>query len=244
MNRNEPAFNLPGVVVGVGAALLVVHVIIGVLSESTYLSAMLTFGFVPARYEAGGALWPGGQGARIWTPLTYALLHGGWGHLLVNILWMGSFGAAVARRFGGPRFLAIFVIGALAGSLAHYIAMPVDPSVMIGASASVSGLTAVAARFAFAPGGPLMGPGWSHASYQLPAPSLLETLLNPRAMIFVGVWFAINLMFALENATIPGLRPGIAWQAHIGGFLVGFFLFGVLEFRRGNNDEESTSDGI
>ena len=124
--------------------------------------------------------------------------------------------------------MALSLIAAAAGALAHLIAHPGAESVMIGASAAISGQTAAAVRFAFAPGGPLGG-GFGRRAYFLPAPSLRQTLFDGRAVAFLAVWFAINLIFGLESALVPGVGGAIAWQAHIGGFLAGLILFRLLD---------------
>src|SRR5262245_32769170 len=95
-----------------------------VLSDAADRELLLSFGFVPARYDSsvllGGAL-PGGWGAQIWTFVTYALLHADLGHLGFNAIWLLAFGSPVARRFGAWRFLAFCVVSAAAGALAHLI---------------------------------------------------------------------------------------------------------------------------
>ena len=108
MNR-EPIFNIPPVVLAVLAVLALVHLVRTLLlTEQQDIEFLLTFAFIPARYDnsvvLGGTL-PGG-GADIWTFVTYALIHADWTHFGVNAVWLLPFGSAVARRFGTPRFLA------------------------------------------------------------------------------------------------------------------------------------------
>lgn len=228
MDDRQPALNLPPVVIWSAGLLLAIHLLLQILPFDTYAQIVLALAFVPARYSEAAFFLPGGTAARLWTPFTYALLHGGWLHLAVNLFWMASFGSAVARRFGAGRFLLLSVLAAGAGAAAHQLAHPGSESVMIGASAAISGQTAAAVRFAFAPGGPLGG-GMAREAYWSPAPSLRQTLFEPRALAFVAVWFGINLIFGLESALITGVGGAIAWQAHIGGFLAGLLLFPLLD---------------
>ena len=93
-----------------------------------------------------------------------------------------------------------------------------------------------AARFAFSPGGPLSGPragGRGAAAYRMPAEPLLRTLANPRALTFIVVWFALNLLFGLTGGLGAAAGSGIAWEAHIGGFLAGLLCFSLLDPIRG-----------
>lgn len=228
MDDRQPAFNLPPVILWSGALLLGIHLLVELLPFDLYSQMVLALAFLPARYGDAAFFLPGGAPARFWTPFTYALLHGGWLHLAVNLFWMASFGSAVARRFGTGRFLLLSLIAAAAGALAHLMANPGAESVMIGASAAISGQMAAAVRFAFAPGGPLGG-GVGRQAYCLPAPSLRQTLFDGRALAFLAVWFGINLLFGLQSGLIPGVGGAIAWQAHIGGFLAGLILFPLLD---------------
>jgi membrane associated rhomboid family serine protease len=229
MKNRERIFNLPAVIVWCGGAIVVLHLARLALSDEADIVLIYALSFIPARYGELAALYPGGVAARYWTPLTYALLHADGVHLAVNMFWMAAFGSAVARRLGAARFLVLSVAATLAGALAHLLAYPGDEGVMIGASGAVSGMTAAAARFAFMPGGPLgSGRGRSDA-FHLPAPPLPAVLGNRNTLIFIGVWFAINLVFGVQGALLPGVEGAIAWQAHIGGFLAGFLLFGFID---------------
>ena len=82
------------------------------MGESTDEWILLAFAFIPARYGDVGAVIPGGEAARVWSPVTYAFLHADWVHLLVNMIWMASFGGPLARRFGAARFLLLSLVSA------------------------------------------------------------------------------------------------------------------------------------
>ncbi len=99
---------------------------------------------------------------------------------------------------------------------------------MVGASGAVSGIMAATARFAFSPGGPLGG-GGSDRAYLVPAEPIVRVFGNPRALAFILIWFAMNLLFGLVEGVVPGSPGPIAWEAHVGGFLVGFLLFPLLD---------------
>jgi membrane associated rhomboid family serine protease len=228
--KREPLFNVPAVVLAVLALLAIVHGVRALLLDDAQdQQVLLTFAFIPDRYDTsvvpGGAL-PGGFGAEIWTFVTYSLLHADWTHLGVNALWLLPFGSAVARRFGALRFLAFFAVTAAAGAALHLATHAGTANLMIGASASVSGAMAAAMRFAFQRGGPL---GFMHGdeeqAYRVPAIPLTGVLSDPRVLIFLAVWFGINLLFGLGSLPLTGGDQPVAWQAHIGGFLAGLLLF-------------------
>jgi membrane associated rhomboid family serine protease len=230
--QREPAFNVPGVIVGLIAILAAIHFVRVYLLTPSQDELMLgLMVFDPIRYEASllpGGVLPGGVGAEVWTFFTYALLHGSWIHFGVNAIWLLPFGSAVARRFGPWRFMAFFAVTAAAGAVAHLIAYAGQNAPVVGASAAISGTMAGAMRFAFQPGGPLnFTRSGDDSDYRVPAIPLTGVLRDPRVLIFLGVWFGINLLFGATSLPVGGLDGGavVAWQAHIGGFIAGLFLF-------------------
>ncbi len=228
--KREPLFNIPPVIITLLVVLALIHAVRTLLlSDDKNIEILLEFAFIPARYDAsvvpGGAL-PGGFGADVWTFVSYSLLHADWMHFGVNAIWLLPFGSALARRFGTVRFMAFFAVTAAAGAALHLATNAGSPYPMIGASASVSGMMAAAMRFAFQRGGPLnMMRGAEEQDYRVPAIPLIGVFSDPRVLIFLAVWFAINLLFGVGSLTITGGDQPVAWQAHIGGFLAGLLLF-------------------
>jgi membrane associated rhomboid family serine protease len=227
-------FNIPAVVVATIAVIGVVHLVrTGLLDPRTDMQFLLLFSFIPARYDSAQlaqGLVPGGWGADIWTFVTYALIHGDATHLGFNAVWLLAFGSAVARRFRVLRFLAFFAITAAAGAGAHLLTHAGEFWPMVGASAAISGCMAAAIRFVFQSGGPLgLLRGDRDASYRRPAAPLLVTLRDGRVLVFLVVWFALNLLFGLGSLSLGSGQEGIAWEAHIGGLLAGLLLFPLFD---------------
>jgi membrane associated rhomboid family serine protease len=230
-------FNVPSAVLATVGILLLVHVLRMVaLTEGEDLQLLLTFAFIPARYETSllvGESFPGGFGADIWTFFTYAFLHADFLHIGVNLAWLLPFGTAIARRFGSLRYVLFMLVVSAAGALAHLVTHPGAMTPMIGASAAISGAMAAALRFVFQPGGPLGlwrgerdvdGDAW-----RVPAASLAATLRDPRFLVFLIAWMGLNALFGLGSVSIGEEGQEIAWQAHIGGFVAGLLLFNVFD---------------
>ena len=227
----EPILNVPPIVVGMLAALALIHAVRAFLPRSADIELLLLFAFIPARYDAGilaGAIWPGGVPADVWTFVSYALLHGDLMHLGFNAIWLLAFGTPLARRFGPLRFLAFCAVTAAAGALAHLATHFGQMVPMVGASATISGAMAAAMRFAFQRGGPLRFGGDDDA-YRVPALPLRDALRDTRVLAFLAVWFGLNLLFGLGSVSIIGNEQPVAWQAHVGGFVAGLMLFGLFD---------------
>jgi len=228
--KREPLFNIPPVIVAILAGLALIHAVrTYLLTNDQDIEILLTFAFIPARYDTSavlGGVLPGGFGAEVWTFVTYSLLHANWVHYGVNAIWLLPFGSALARRFGTIRFLAFFAVTAAAGAALHLATHAGERYPMIGASAAISGTVAAAMRFAFQRGGPLSFlRSDGDEAYRVPAIPLTGVLRDARVLLFLAVWFGINLLFGMMSLPITGGNEPVAWQAHIGGFLAGLLLF-------------------
>lgn len=255
--RREPILNLPSVVTWLIAALVLIHIGRSFLSAFDDYMLMSWLAFVPARLtvwlaperlqevidgigatvgEKGGAsslllvrLLLGEAGPRLWSLLSYGLLHGSWTHLLSNIVWLAAFGSPVARRLGAAAFLNLFALATIGGALLHWAARDLDVLPLVGASAGIAGTMAAAARFVFSEGlrfGSLADDAVVRA---IPAEGFGRLVRNSRALIFIGIWFVTTILFGSGLVPILGEETSIAWEAHIGGFLVGLLLFPLLD---------------
>jgi membrane associated rhomboid family serine protease len=253
-SAREPIFNIPPVVVGLVACLCFIHVMVAFVLPVEESEALLElFAFEPLRYHAATVLdvpAPGGGLADIWTFVTYAFFHVNLTHLIFNLIWLVAFGTPVARRFGAWRFLAFYAFTAAAGALAHLISHIGENAPTIGASAAVLGMMAAAMRFVFQPGGPLALLRLSEAeTYRVPAKPLAALLRDPRMLLFGLVWFGFNALLGLPLFAMPGFEQGVAWQAHIGGFVGGLLAFAAfdpvkaLPENGSGADAPSTDDG-
>lgn len=226
-----PALNLPDVIVWLGGAMIAIHVIrVFILPAFWDNWIIYLFAFWPAKYAALGGLTVLDLASSAWAFVSYSLLHGGAAHIIFNMLWMAIFGSALARRYGAMRFLVFSALCSVGGAVAHLGTHWGESAPMIGASAAVSGQMAAALRFVFEMGGPLGAFRRSdHAAYLVPAQPLADCFRNRQVLIFVAVWFGLNLFFGLMSGPVAGQPSSVAWQAHIGGFIAGLALFPLFD---------------
>lgn len=156
-------------------------------------------GFVPALFFQD----PVGQGYRL---LTSMFLHGGWFHLLSNMWFLWVFGDNVEDRMGHGRFLLFYLLGGVAAALAQGLFMPSSFTPMIGASGAISAV--LGAYYVLFP-----------RAYVVSVVLFIFPLfVTFPAGVYLGYWALLQLFQGLLGL------PGVAWWAHLGGFLFGALL--------------------
>lgn len=219
----EPVFNLAPVVTALGLACIAIHLARVVWFDSAQETWLIVrFAFLPIRYTGPYAL----DIYAFISPLSYSLLHGGTAHLVVNLVWLAAFGSPLANRIGSGRFLAFWAVSALAAAGLHFVIYPESSAPLVGASGAISGMMGAAARFAFR-----VDRGRKMPAFAGPVLPFSIVVRSRTVMAFLGVWMVVNLVTGLGFAATAD-APQIAWEAHIGGFLVGFF--GIRLFDRGS----------
>ena len=255
--RKEPIFSIPPVVVAFAALFIAIYAALNWASPVTQDQVIRNLAFAPGRLTVW--LWPAqvielliranndpaaleqaramrdlqalSGGPKLWTLLTYALLHGSWTHVLINTIWLVAFGPPVARRFNGLGFALFMAVASVAGALAHWASAPMDFSPLIGASAAVSGLMGAATRFMFQPGAPL-GTGSFAGPMEVEAirpATLKQVFVEPRPRIFLIIWLATDFIFGAFARQLGLSDMPVAWVAHLGGFVAGLVLFPLFD---------------
>lgn len=227
----QPVFLLPGVVSALVGVMVAIHLARAfVLKESGDITLVYWFGFIPLR-----ALVPAefdwGWIPLLWTPFTHAFLHVGWEHLLINCAWLAIFGTPVARRYGAIPTVILFLVSALAGALFFAATTLPHLQVLLGASGGIAGLTGAACRFMFQPVLFARDPetGEPRVLGRRTA-SLAELIRNQRAAFFIAVWVILNAAVPFLPL-LTGQEAGIAWQAHLGGFIAGLLVVPLFDCR-------------
>lgn len=168
------------------------------------------FGLVPAQFFAL-------DGVAAWAPVfTSMFLHGGWAHLISNMLALYIFGDNVEDRLGHGRYLLFYLVGGVLAGLVHAWANPLSTVPTVGASGAIAAV--LGAYLVLYPGAKVIT--------LIPVPLfLLFPLIEIPAVFYLGFWFLSQLFngaFALAVNTFQS--GGVAWWAHIGGFVAGALL--------------------
>jgi hypothetical protein len=165
---------------------------------------------IPARLLADG--FPPAR--ELLTPLTAMFLHGGWLHMLGNVLYLYIFGDNVEDTLGHGAFLAFYLVCGVASFGAQILFHPTSAVPNLGASGAIAGvLGAYFVRFPRA-----------RVVTLLPL-FVVFTLVEIPAVVFLGLWFLFQFLSgAVSIGRASATSGGVAWWAHIGGFVVGALL--------------------
>ena len=175
---------------------------------------------VPRRYFSPGWGNMVGLSPTDFSPLlTNTFLHGGWLHIILNMWTLYIFGPALEDRLGSVRFGILYLLAGVAASATHALFNPASVVPALGASGAIAGvIAAYAVRFPYA---------W----VRILVPILFIPLFfSIPAVAFAGIWFLMQLIQGTSELFSPWqMGGGIAWWAHIGGFIAGWLLLGLLD---------------
>ena len=176
------------------------------------------FAMVPADVTNSSSMHPLAASLRpAITILTSMFLHGGVWHVVGNMLYLFIFGAAVEYRMGASRYAAFYFASGIAAALATVLIAPESRVPVIGASGAIAGV--LGAYFIFYPRGRI--------TTILPIFVFIQVVEIP-AVIYLLFWFAIQLYAGIQAGQQGASMGGVAWWAHVGGFLFGMALAPIL----------------
>ena len=183
---------------------------------------VLEWGVVPADLRAA---WESGDLASHETLTLFSsqFLHGGWLHLLGNMLYLWIFGNNIEDRLGRIRFLAFYLAGGVAAALAQVLIDPSSTIPMIGASGAIA--ATLGAYLELYPRARITTLVFLGFFYQL---------INVPAIVVLGFWFVLQLLDGLASLGAASAGGGVAFFAHIGGFVTGALAVRLFAIGRGS----------
>jgi membrane associated rhomboid family serine protease len=180
-----------------------------------------TWGFVPADFFALAGV-PEATTERYLPLLTSMFLHGGLLHLIGNMLYLWIFGDNVEDRVGHLRFLLFYLSAGLGAALCHAYLHPESTIPTVGASGAISGVL----------GGYLLLFPHARVLTLVPIVFIFVQIVEVPAVLYLGFWFLMQLVAGTLAFALADAAGGVAWWAHVGGFMVGLILVPLLLRRR------------
>lgn len=218
----SPVFNLHGSVVALALACIVVHVLrVYVLPVDAERQFLIATAFFPVRYLPTVFQL---DLPTLFSPFTYAFLHGSWFHLGFNLVWFFVFGSPLAFRLGWTRNLLFWAVTSALAAATHLAFYFGDPVPIIGASGAISGYIGAAARY-----GLMANRRNPQRGFDGPLLSIGQTLRIRGVLFFLIVWIGLNAFIGVDPLGLDQQEAPVAWIAHIGGLVAGFFLIPLFD---------------
>ncbi|NOX33868.1 MAG: rhomboid family intramembrane serine protease [Deltaproteobacteria bacterium] len=201
----QPSDSMPVVtyaIIGINLLVFLFQLQIGLHNEVFFYS----YGLVPAKFTVDEVSRHFSAFNHLFSILSYMFLHGGFLHFLGNMWFLYIFGDNIEEHFGSVRFLGFYLLCGITSGIFHLFLNPVSMVPTIGASGAIAGV--MGAYFLLYPKSRIL--------------TLIPIIIIPwfveiPAFIFLGFWFLIQFF----NAAGSGGGAGIAWWAHVGGFMAG-----------------------
>ena len=197
-------------------------------SQEALGRSLCAFGLIPGKFL--GVLAPGSripvgpdmycvfdgrQG--LYTIFSHMFMHGGWFHLLGNMWFLWVFGDNVEDAMGPVRFFVFYILCGLAAAAAQTITNTSSMLPMVGASGAIGGVMGAYIRL------------YPHARvHTLLFLGIIFTTISLPAYVMLGYWFLLQLLSGIPSLSAVG--GGVAFWAHVGGFLAGAALVGLFQY--------------
>jgi len=218
LHDDNPTSSFPAITIALIAACSAVFLVQVTAEPRAAMEIIYRYGVIPAVLLGDAELPPALGALPAWATIFSSMfLHGGWLHLLGNMLYLWLFGNNVEDAMGHGRFVVFYLLCGVLGALAHGIAEPGSEIPTIGASGAISGVL----------GAYLVLHPRSRVLVLIFLGFFIQTVRLP-AVIVLGFWIVLQLFSAVTESAEAS---GVAVFAHIGGFVAGMALIGLFKRR-------------
>ena len=186
------------------------------------------FGFIPVELTQAVELTPQIPASPYLTMFTSMFMHGGWMHLIGNMLFLWIYGNNIEDYFGPVKFLLFYLVSGLAAIALFTVFGPSSEIPLVGASGAIAGL--MGAYLVLHP----------KAKITVLIIYFLIQFVHLPAKVVIGIWFAIQLFMSFTGNTSGG---GVAYLAHVGGFVFGWLILKMLVKITGRGGGSSRGNG-
>ena len=216
LRDNIPSTKKPIVTYIIIALNTIIYIIQFIMPLEAEEAFVFKFGFVPIVFLR--AITENNLHIGVFLPLiTSMFLHGSWMHLISNMWALWLFGDNVEDRLGHGRFILFYLLSGLISMFAHFIFNVHSFVPAIGASGAIAGV--MGAYFILFP--------YSRIITLIPV-LFMPLFWRVPASVYLGIWFLLQLFNGLLSSLIGIRGSGVAWWAHIGGFLGGILLLNLF----------------
>lgn len=186
-------------------ALIILNILVFLLEISGGENFVMKWAFTPSRFLAN----PLSDSSTLFTSM---FMHAGFAHLFGNMLYLWIFGDNVEDRFGKIPFLIFYLACGLAATFAQLVFIPNSSIPNLGASGAIAGV--LGAYIVLFPG-------------EKVRVVIGNSLTALPALVVIGFWFILQFFSSLSSEASSGESGGVAYMAHIGGFIVGLAIAGM-----------------
>lgn len=217
---NNPALIKPYVTIAIIVICIIIYIWQVSLSSDSNIHAIYNLGVIPSVLLANKQLATDISLFPQWLTLISSMfLHGSWMHLIGNMLFLWMFGNNIESAMGHIRFIVFYLICGVTAALIMALLASQSTIPMIGASGAISGVL----------GAYLILYPFARVLILIPV-GLLPLTLHLPAIVILGLWFLLQLSISILSHTQTD--GGIAWEAHIGGFIVGLLLIPLFKRKK------------
>jgi len=224
LRDNIPSSRTPVLTIGLIAVNVLVYIIQMMLPPQEVVEFIRLYGLIPLEISSGNPFIPHPVPLYA-TIFTSMFIHGGLFHLGGNMLYLWIFGDNVEDRMGRPKFLMFYLLSGVGAAAAQIWADPASKIPMIGASGAISGVLG-AYLFLF-----------PHARVLTLIPlGLFSRVIEIPALVVLGFWIIVQVLNGVM--TFGAKAGGVAWLAHVGGFVAGLVMVIPFAGRRKRRHRE------
>ena len=209
LRDENPSDGQPIVTISLIAVNVAIFIFCLALGEKGYGAIIYQFGMIPAQLT-------------IYAPITSMFLHGSFGHIIGNMWFLWIFGDNIESVCGRRKFIIFYILSGLFAGLLHFLLYPASNIPTIGASGAIAGI--LGAYIVLYPRAKILTLIWF----------FVITTARISAVWFLGFWFVMQLFYG-SIGVIAAVSTGVAYWAHIGGFLAGAGLILILRKHKPRN---------
>jgi len=208
-----PTYRTPYLTIGLIGVNTLVFLFTYLQGQHAFQLITFQYGYIPIELTQSVELTPQIPASPWLTPFTSMFMHGGWLHLIGNMLFLWIFGNNVEDHFGPVKFLLFYILSGLAAVALYTLFSPHSEVPLVGASGAIAGVMGAYMVL--------------HARARITVLVVfffIQFVALP-AKVVLGIWFAYQLLMSFIGGSGGG---GVAWAAHVGGFGFGYLVMKLL----------------